>query len=116
MKLAIIGSRQFDNFDVLTKNVPAGISEIISGGAKGADMLAERFADENKIPKKIFLPKFKTDKAVKYHPSYFHIRNREIVDYADEVLAFMPEGGSKGTQSTISYAKKTGVPYRIINF
>lgn len=90
MKLAIVGSRKFNDYTQLLENIPAGVTEVVSSGAKGADTLAERFADERGLPKKIFLPKFKTDPDVKYHPSHFHIRNRQVAEYADEILAFMP--------------------------
>jgi len=116
MKVAIVGSREFNNYDLLCETVPNDTTEIVSGGAKGADSLAERFADEHSIPKKIFLPKFKTDPSVGYHPGHFHQRNKQIAEYADMILAFMPPGGSKGTQSTINYAKTAETPYQIIHF
>ena len=43
MKLAIIGSRDLMIYD-LEKYVPKGITEIISGGAKGIDHCAKEFA------------------------------------------------------------------------
>ena len=118
MKLAIIGSRSFDNYNLLCETLSKNktIQEIVSGGAKGADSLAEKYANDNNICKKIFLPKFKTDKKIKYHPSYFHIRNKQIVEYSDFVLAFMEKCGSKGTISTINYAKKANKPFRIVYF
>lgn len=116
MRLAIVGSRQFNDYALLYQNVPKGVTEIVSGGAKGADALAEQFADEHGLPKKIFLPKFKTDPSVGYHPGHFHQRNRQIVEYADMVLAFMPPEGSKGTQSTIKYAKNMGKPCTTVYF
>lgn len=116
MKLAIIGSRKFNNYNLLCQNIPTGITEIISGGAKGADALAERFAQENNLPTKILLPRFQTDPNVGYHPGHYHQRNRQIVESADKVLAFMPKSGSNGTQSTINHAKKTNTPYTIIHF
>jgi len=116
MKIAIVGSRIFKDYELLCSSVPPGIKEVVSGGADGADTLAEKYAEDNNLPKKIFLPKFKTDKTVGYHPSHFHIRNRSIVEYSDFILAFMPHGGSKGTQSTLNHAKKTGKPFKIIYF
>jgi len=41
------------------------------------------------------------------------IRNKQIVDYADTVIAFW-DGKSKGTESVIQYCIKTGKPYQII--
>lgn len=116
MKIAVVGSRSFQDYALLCAHVPEEATEIISGGAKGADTLAERYADEHGLPKQIFLPRFKTDPSVGYHPSHYHIRNRQIVDAADAVLAFMPPGGSRGTQSALGHAEKTGKPYRIVHF
>ncbi len=114
MKLAIIGSRDFTNYPmVFDEAVKFEPTEIISGGAKGADTLAERFAREQNLPAIIFLPKFKTDPQIKYHPSYYHIRNREIVDYADHILAFMSPG-SKGTKSAVKYAESIGKPVTLV--
>ena len=41
------------------------------------------------------------------------IRNREIVDYAEKVVAFW-DGRSRGTLSVIEYAQKTGKPCEIV--
>jgi len=116
MKLAIIGSRNFADFNAVSEAaISLSPSEIISGGAKGTDTLAEKFALENNLPVKIFLPKFKTDKAIKYHPRWFLERNKEIVEYSDMVLAFW-DGKSKGTLFTIKHAEKIGKPTKIIKF
>ena len=47
-KLLIVGSRSIENFD-LTEYVPKDTAMIISGGAKGVDTLAEKYADKNRI-------------------------------------------------------------------
>ena len=54
MKLAIVGSRHFDDYKkmsdfVLSKIDLTDIDTVVSGGAKGADTLAERFAREHNI-------------------------------------------------------------------
>ena len=41
------------------------------------------------------------------------VRNKQIVDYADHVVAFW-DGNSKGTLSVINYAKKAGKPCDVI--
>ena len=134
MKLAIIGSRTFGKckslclkFDLVScepicplaykllcrKADELNPTEIVSGGAKGADTLAERYADERNLLLKVFLPKFKRDPAIPYHPKYFFERNIEIVEYANMVLAF-PEGEAKGTRHAINYANKIGRPVHIV--
>jgi hypothetical protein len=54
MKTAVIGSRRFNDYALLQQTLDTyTISQIISGGAKGADTLAEQYAKE-----KVFLPRF----------------------------------------------------------
>lgn len=55
MRLAIVGSREFENYDLVCEKV-AKIQEtqkidlIVSGGAKGADTLAKKYAALNHNP------------------------------------------------------------------
>ena len=115
MKIAITGSRKFKNYECLVSALSALLpTEIIAGGAKGADTLAERYADEYGIRKKICLPRFKTEKT-RYHPGHYHERNRKIVDCAEIVLAFW-DGSDGGTKSTMDYAKKQNKPLLIVRF
>jgi len=116
MKLAIVGSRKFNDYAMLCQNIPIGVTEIVSGGAKGADALAEQYANEHNLPTKIILPRFQAEPNVGYHPGHYHQRNRQIAEYADQILAFMPTDGSKGTQSTLNHAQKIDTPYTIVHF
>lgn len=107
MKLAIIGSRHFEDnvfFDTQLKLFCQKYNEqptvIISGGAKGADTLAEYYAKEHNCELIVFKPDYK-----RYGRGAAFVRNRLIVDNADRVLAFW-DGKSTGTQYTIEYAKK----------
>lgn len=101
MKVAIIGSRGVQNVDI-SAYIPEEVAEIISGGAKGVDSLAEEYADKNKLTKYIIRPNYK-----KYARAAPIVRNKAIVEVADFVLAFW-DGKSKGTESVINYAKKAG--------
>ena len=85
MKVAIVGSRSCENLPLQTiiNNIPSGCSEIVSGGACGIDRLAELAAARLDIQIKIFLPDY-----AKYFKSAPLIRNLEIIDYSDYVLAF----------------------------
>jgi predicted Rossmann fold nucleotide-binding protein DprA/Smf involved in DNA uptake len=61
MKIAIIGSRTFSDYNLLKKHIDTikeklEISLIVSGGSKGADLFGEKWAIENNIQTKIFLP------------------------------------------------------------
>ncbi len=107
MKIAVIGSRSFTDYERL-KNLldqMENISEIVSGGAMGADALGKRYALENNIKYTEFLPKFKTDNTVPYHPKWFFERNKDIVNHADTILAFWDQK-STGTKHAIDYAMK----------
>jgi len=110
MRLAIVGCRNFADYDVFVAEVNAyDFSEIVSGGCHGTDKLAERYAREEGIPIAIFYPDWD-----RYGLAAGPIRNRQIVEYADAVLAFW-DGRSRGTKSSIELARKTGVPVEIID-
>lgn len=72
---------------------------IVSGGAQGADKLAEKFAEDNKIDKLIFKAEWDL-----YGPRAGMIRNEDIVKNSDVVIAFW-DGKSKGTNNSIGHAK-----------
>ena len=116
MKLAIVGSRTFNDYALLANTVFSSlcpldyIEEIISGGAKGADMLGENFAENNGIPFTAYKPDWN-----KYGKSAGFIRNQTIVDNCDMVLAFW-EGESRGTADTIEKAKKAKKPTFIVYY
>lgn len=108
MKVAVAGSRSFNDsnkiFNILSA-IPA--SEICSGGAIGADLLAKKYAINNGIKYVDFLPLFKTDNTIKYHPKWYFERNKKLVEHCDTLIAFW-DGKSKGTKFTIDFAKKMG--------
>ena len=107
MKIAIIGSRniEIENFDLY---LPQSVSEIVSGGAKGIDTCAKKYAEKNNIKLKEFLPQY--DRYGRAAPLK---RNVEIIKYADEVLAFW-DGTSKGTKYVIEMCKKLGKKVMVI--
>lgn len=113
MKLAVIGSRGFCDFEKLNSeltilNTSKKISVIISGGAKGADSLAENWAKEHGIPVRVILPDWK-----KFGRGAGPIRNKLIIDECEQSIAFW-DGQSKGTLQAINYAKEKKVPIKII--
>ena len=101
MKLLIIGSRTITDFD-LANHIPEETELIISGGAKGIDTVAEKYADEHGIEKLIIKPQYE-----KYGRAAPIRRNEEMVDAADRVLAIW-DGESRGTKYTLNYARKKG--------
>lgn len=105
MKLAIIGSRNFNDKVFFLEKVKDVISEynitaIISGGAVGTDLLGKQYALDNQIEYIEFLPDWS-----KYNRAAGMVRNRDIVNNSDIVLAFW-DGVSKGTKNSIDFAKK----------
>jgi hypothetical protein len=107
MKIAIIGSRSII-VDDLSVFVPRQCTEIVSGGASGADTCAAEYARKNGIKLTELLPIYE-----KYGRAAPIVRNKQIVEYADEVIAFW-DGKSRGTLSVINYCKKIGKPCKII--
>ncbi len=106
MKVAVIGSRGIRNAD-LSKYIPEEAELIISGGAAGIDTLAEEYAFKRGIKTLIFKPNYEL-----YGKTAPLIRNKLIVDSADLVIALW-DGVSRGTQHTVSYAQRQGVPVRL---
>ena len=107
MNIAIIGSRDFTDYRCLKETLDSHFSfnikdvdYIVSGGAKGADTLAERYAREHNIPIKIYPAQWKT-----FGKSAGYRRNIEIIENSDIVFAFW-DGKSKGTKHSIDIANK----------
>lgn len=115
MKLAVVGSRGFDDYDLLKSKLDSihkrkPITCIVSGGARGADKLSEKWADDNNIPKLIFIPDWN-----KYGKRAGFLRNKDIIENADAVVAFW-DGISKGTQHSINLSKKYKKSCLIVNY
>ena len=113
MKVAIIGSRSFNDYQRLCQvlnPVKDKITLIVSGGARGADELSERFAKDNNIKTLIFLPDWD-----KYGKKAGFLRNKDIVENSDIVIAFW-DGVSPGTKSSIDYANNTSKKVKIIKY
>lgn len=131
MKIAIVGSRNFEDYELLYDTLKEfcfnvdyeGDSNgewsevlyhkfdnitIVSGGAKGADTLAEKFADMFCFKKEIHYPKWDL-----YGKQAGFVRNKKIVEACDVLFAFQINK-SKGTQHSIDLAKKAGKEVYVI--
>lgn len=110
MKLAIVGSRHFNDkvaFEkVMTDHVAKhGMPElVVSGGAKGADTLGEQWARKHKIKVLILKPDWK-----KHGDRAGLIRNHDIVKECNYMIAFPSKSNGSGTQHSISIAKANGI-------
>jgi len=106
MKLAIIGSRSFEDYEFavaqlheLIQKEKWVLTHIVSGGAKGADQIGERFALEHELELVLFKPDWK-----RFGKRAGFMRNSDIIAHADAVVAFW-DGQSKGTKDSIDKAK-----------
>jgi len=106
--VAIVGCRKFKNYDMFKQKVHewekinGKITMIVSGGATGADSLAERYASENHIGISIFKPDW-----IKFGKAAGIMRNTDIVNGSNKLIAF-PSKTSVGTWDSINKAKKAG--------
>ena len=102
MTYAIIGSRTFNDYSVVTEflNGCHDITAIVSGGAAGADSFGEQYAIEHNIKYTIFRPDW-----VKFGKKAGYIRNADIINAADVVIAFW-NGTSNGTKHSIDLARR----------
>ena len=103
MKIAIVGSRTVTEIG-LDGVIPKECTEIVSGGASGIDTCARQFAERNGLQYTEFPPDYS-----RYKRGAPHVRNKQIVEYADVVYAFW-DGKSAGTRSVIAYTRKIRKP------
>jgi predicted Rossmann fold nucleotide-binding protein DprA/Smf involved in DNA uptake len=113
--MAVTGSRSYPADDwafmaicMIAANVEA--TEIIHGGARGVDMIADSAAEQCRVPVRVLRPDYKSHaNCPKYAPL---ARNVEIVNLSDVVVAFW-DGESKGTLHTIKKAEEAGKLLRV---
>ena len=108
MEVIIAGGRYFEDYkelcffcdEVLRKQIDI---EIVSGGARGADALGEKYAKERNYRLKLFPAAWS-----KFGRRAGVIRNAEMAKYATILIAFW-NGKSRGTRSMINLAEKEGL-------
>ena len=133
MKVAIIGSRKYENkrriqeFIYKLKEKWKDRLEIVSGGQRdGADGYAKKYALEFDLKYSEFPPshyQYNQHCVLEsftygnpYAVWHFHSRNKDLIEYSDVVVAFIPTGiTSKGTNSALKIAEKKEKKYVIIN-
>lgn len=106
MKVAVIGSRNLsvENLEVY---LPENTAEIVSGGARGIDTIAKKYAIKNGIAYREFLPDYK-----RFGRGAPLKRNIQIIEYADLVVALW-DGSSRGTKFVIDNCHKLNVPVEV---
>jgi len=112
MKVIIAGSRDFDDYELMKKSLKGMtfITEVVNGGARGADTLGGQFGIDNGMVVKLFPAQWE-----KYGKKAGHIRNTQMAEYADMLIAFW-DGMSKGTAHMIKEAKKRNLEVLVINY
>lgn len=120
-KVIVAGGRNFDDYERLSKTLEtfrtsiwkgdhADDIEIVSGGARGADSLGERWAKDNHVGVMLFPAEWN-----KYGKKAGILRNEEMGDYADTLIAFW-DGKSRGTEHMIKYAGKNGLNVLVVSY
>lgn len=105
MKVIIAGPRDLTRVGVVAAAILSlppdwKITEVVSGGAPGVDTMGEEWATANGIPFKRFSADWD-----KHGKAAGPIRNAEMADYADALLA-VRAGDSPGTRDMIAQATK----------
>lgn len=117
-KVIIAGGRDFCDYPLLCEKCDSILSQkrqshsvvIVSGTARGADYLGERYANERNYPIQRFPPDWSADgKAAGF------IRNAQMAKAADALVAFW-DGTSKGTANMIEVAKKRKLQVRVVTY
>ena len=118
VRIIVAGSRGFDDYDLLRDTLDNYITEtleglrieIVSGGARGADALGERYAKERDNKLRVFPANWK-----EHGKSAGYIRNKQMAEYADELIVFW-DGVSRGSLGMIRDAEKLGLFVKIVEY
>lgn len=115
-KVIIAGSRDFGDYGLLRERCDRILSEkrlthsvvIVSGAARGADRLGERYARERGLGLERKAADWNT-----YGNAAGSIRNAEMASEADALIAFW-DGKSRGTSNMIDLARMRNLQIRVI--
>lgn len=116
-RVIIAGSRSFNDYTLLREHCLSVLQEkmkthrviIVSGLARGADSLGERFANELGLPFELHPAKWRLlGKAAGM------VRNAEMAKCSDALIAFW-DGESRGTRHMINFARKRGLDISVFN-
>lgn len=123
VKVIIAGGREFKDYNLLKTKVDYYLSNavkkgykiiIVSGTARGADKLGEKYAKERGYEIAYFPANWKLGKRAGY------LRNEEMAKYASEdkqgaLIAFW-DNESRGTKHMIDLAEKYNLHTRVVNY
>ncbi len=113
MKVIIAGSRDYEIKDTsriqeIVDDSGFHVTELVCGGASGVDTWAFTWAKVRDIPIKEFMADWKT-----LGKAAGPIRNGQMADYADALIAIKTKPDSRGTDDMIRRAQKRGIPVKI---
>lgn len=123
-RVIVAGSRSFSNYSLLSlvcsqklfewlERFPAGVEvdvAVISGTARGADKLGERWAAENGYGLLLYPADWD-----RWGKSAGPIRNAEMVAVADAAILFW-DGSSRGTANCLELCQTKGIPIHVERF
>lgn len=119
MKLVVAGSRGFNDYARMKEHLDFILTvyrclgediTIVCGMARGADMLAHKWATENNVAIIEMPADWDT-----HGKAAGHIRNEEMAQVATHVIVFW-DGVSRGTKNMIDMAKKYKRPLEIVRY
>lgn len=110
MKLVVAGSRSFhnqrfvwDHLDIIVRGENIVVDELINGGCSGVDELATMWGKGRQVPRITIFPALWNTHGRSAGP----IRNKEMAEYGDMLVAFLGEG-SIGTMDMLNKMKQAG--------
>ena len=117
-KVIIAGSRGFSNYKLLREQCNKYLRDkrktsniiIVSGGARGADSLGEKYAQDEGFDLEIYPAQWK-----KLGKQAGFRRNEQMAEVADALIAFW-DGESHGTKHMIDIMTNKGLPTKVINY
>lgn len=117
-KVIIAGGREFSDYALLCESCDKFLCQkhqthdivVISGTARGADTLGERYAHERGYAVEKFPADWNRD-----GKAAGPIRNAQMAKVADTLIAFW-DGQSKGTANMIDQAKTRGLSIKIVKY
>ena len=117
-RVIIAGTRTFTDYTLLQRECNHLLSEkqrthnivVVSGTARGADTLGERYARERGFQLRRFPADWDKD-----GKKAGMLRNYRMADNADALIAFW-DGTSRGTANMIDIARKKNLPVRVIHY
>lgn len=105
MRVIIAGSRSIENRELVLQAIAESkftITEVISGGAKGVDRIAEEWAREQGIPVTVIRTGWERGGR-----GGGFVNNKDMAEQAEALIAVY-DGQSKGTKHTIDTMRKMG--------